>query len=63
MGAAGIAGAQYPPTAVKNVKVFPAASRVSGGEILYVMGPPASLDVARLNPATGDTALATTIYC
>ena len=43
-------------------RALQAASRVSGGEILYVMSPPASLDVARLNLATGDTALAITIY-
>jgi hypothetical protein len=43
-------------------RALQAASRVGGGEILYVMNPPASLDVARLNLATGDTALAITIY-
>lgn len=39
-----------------------AASRVSPGEVLYVMGTPAGLDQARLNLAVGDTALAITIY-
>jgi serine/threonine-protein kinase len=43
-------------------RALQAASRVGPGEILFVMGPPASLDVARLSLVTGDTATAITIY-
>jgi hypothetical protein len=43
-------------------RALQAASRVAPGELLYVMGAPASLDVARLNLAAGDTTLAITIY-
>jgi serine/threonine-protein kinase len=46
----------------ENRRALQAASRVAPGELLYVMGAPASLDVARLNLAAGDTTLAITIY-